>query len=63
MAEVIEKKFGVRYHPGHVWWLLERLGWSCQKPERRACECDEEAVERWRRERWPHIKKRPSGKA
>src|SRR5208282_6434216 len=25
MAEVIEKKFGVRYHPGHVWWLLASL--------------------------------------
>jgi len=59
MAEVIERRFGVRYHPGHVWWLLQRLGWSCQKPERRARECDEEAVERWRRERWAHIKKRP----
>jgi transposase len=63
MAEVIEKKFDVRYHPGHVWWLLERLGWSCQKPERRAREYDEEAVARWRRERWAHIKKRPSGRS
>ena len=61
MAEVIEKKFGVRYHPGHVWWLLEHLGWSCQKPERRARESDEEAIEQWRRERWAHIKKRPQG--
>lgn len=62
MAEVIEKKFGVRYHPGHVWWLLASLGWSCQKPERRARESDDEAVERWRRERWAHIKKRPVGR-
>jgi len=63
MAEVIEKKFGVRYHPGHVWRLLASLGWSCQKPERRARESDEAAIERWRRERWAHIKKRPQGKS
>ncbi len=62
MAEVIEKKFGVRYHPGHVWWLLASMGWSCQKPERRARESDEEAIERWRRVRWAHIKKRPPGR-
>jgi len=62
MAEVIEKTFGVRYHPGHVWWLLARLGWSCQKPERRARESDEEGIEHWRRARWAHIKKRPPGR-
>jgi len=63
IAEVIEKEFGVQYHPGHVWWLLERLGWSCQKPERRARECDEQVVARWRRSRWSHIKKRPAGRS
>jgi transposase len=26
VAELIEKEFGVQYHPGHVWWLLQRLG-------------------------------------
>jgi transposase len=59
VAEVIRREFRVRHHPCHVWWILVRLGWSCQKPERRARERDEEEIERWRRERWPHIKKRP----
>jgi transposase len=58
VAEVIRKRFGVRYHPNHMWRLLESLGWSCQKPEKRARERDEEAIERWKRYQWPHIKKR-----
>src|SRR6516225_10882940 len=31
IARVIRKHFGVRYHPGHVWWLMKGLRWSCQK--------------------------------
>ncbi len=59
VAEVIARTFGVRYHPAHVWKILRGEGWSCQKPERRARERDEAAIQRWRTERWPHIKKRP----
>ncbi len=59
VAEVIARTCGVRYHPAHVWKILRGEGWSCQKPERRAKERDEAAIERWRTERWPHIKKRP----
>jgi transposase len=59
VAEVIARTFGVRYHPAHVWKILRGEGWSCQKPERRARERDETAIQRWRTERWPHIKKRP----
>jgi hypothetical protein len=36
---------------------MHALGWSCQKPERRALERDEEAIERWKREVWPEVKK------
>lgn len=60
VAEVIARLFGVRYHPAHVWRILRGEGWSCQKPERRARERDEAAIQRWRQERWPHIKKRSS---
>ncbi|GMU20640.1 MAG: hypothetical protein AMXMBFR13_07370 [Phycisphaerae bacterium] len=48
VGEVIEKRFGVRYRPGHVWYVLKDLGWSCQKPERRARERDEQAIARRR---------------
>jgi len=59
VAEVIATTFGVQYHPCHVWKVLRGMGWSCQKPERRARERDEEAIRRWRQEDWPRIKKRP----
>ena len=58
VAEVIESHFGVSYHPSQVWRILLALGWSCQKPESRARERDEEAIARWRRVDWPRIKKR-----
>lgn len=57
VAQVIQRRFGVRYHSSHVWKLLRKLGWSCQKPEQRAREQDEEAVRRWRKCDWPRIKK------
>jgi transposase len=60
VAEVIAKTFGVQYHPCHVWKVLRGMGWSCQKPERRTRERDEKAIRRWREERWPDIKKRPT---
>ena len=63
VAEVIAVNFGVRYHPGHVWHVLRSMRWSNQKPERRARERDDQAVERWRREDWPRIKKRPKKRA
>jgi transposase len=57
VAALIEREFGVVYHPSHVWKLLTGLGWSCQKPERRARERDEAAIARWKRTAWPAIKK------
>jgi transposase len=63
VARVIEREFGVRYHPGHVWYILRDMGWSCQKPERRARERDEAAIEQWRTEDWPEVKKRRETKA
>jgi transposase len=60
VAEVIERVTGVRYHRGHVWRVLrEQLGWTRQRPARRAVERDEEAIDRWVRERWPKVKKAP----
>ena len=60
VAALVQEQFGVRYHPAHVWKVLTALGWSCQKPERRAVERDEVAIARWTREEWPRIKTRRS---
>jgi transposase len=57
IAKVIHQAFGVRYHPNHVWRILRELNWSCQVPERRPVQRDEDAVEHWKRYQWPHIKK------
>ena len=57
VAEVIAKKFGVTYHPAHVWKILRSLGWTPQKPEQRARERNEADIRRWRRQEWPRIKK------
>lgn len=57
VAEVIRKEFGVLYHPAHVSRLLKKLRLSLQKPQRRANQRDEGAIERWKEERWPELKK------
>jgi transposase len=59
VAEVIEKFTGVKYHPGHVWKVLRRMGWSRQRPARKAMERDDEAIEQWVNDRWPKVKKTP----
>jgi transposase len=62
IATVIERLTGVRYHPAWVWALLHhRLGWSVQRPMRRAVERDQAAIDRWVKERWPAIKQTPNG--
>jgi transposase len=57
VAELIHREFGVRYHPAHVSRLLRALGFSLQKPARRADQRDEEAIEHWKEDRWPELKK------
>lgn len=57
VAELIEQVCGVRYHPGHVWKILRRMNWSVQRPVGKALERDEEAIAKWRRKRWPQLKK------
>jgi transposase len=57
VAEVVAKRFQVEYHPDHVGKILHHLGWTCQKPEQRAREGDDAAMERWRKRDWPRIKR------
>jgi len=57
VAKLIKDRFGLRYHRSGVWFLLHRLGWSCQKPAKQAKERDEEAIRRWLWKRWPRIKR------
>jgi transposase len=60
VAAVIEAQTGVVYHPGHVWKLLgDKLGWSRQRPARRAVERDDEAIAGWVSTDWPRRKRGP----
>jgi transposase len=57
IAKLIHRRFHITYHPGHVWKILRALGWSCQKPERRATQRDEKAIAHWKRYVWPQIRR------
>jgi transposase len=57
IADVVARRFHVEYHPDYVGTLLHDLGWTCQKPEQRAREADDAAMEQWRKRDWPRIKK------
>ena len=59
VAGVIQELTGVRHHPGHVWRILRAMGWSRQKPARRATERNEEEIQRWVKQEWPRIKGGP----
>ncbi|WP_435851833.1 winged helix-turn-helix domain-containing protein [Streptomyces paromomycinus] len=55
---VVERVTGVPLSQATVWRLLTgRLGWSLQRPERRAVERDESEIARWIAHEWPRIKK------
>lgn len=61
VAHVIWKLFHVRYSVPQTWRLLRQLGWSRQRPARRARERNDAAIARWVRMTWPQIKKKPNG--
>src|SRR5438034_6561969 len=58
IAKVIEEEFGVSYHKDHVGRLLAQLHWTPQVPIRRAIQRDEKAIQRWREEVWPDLRRR-----
>ena len=59
---LIERLYGITFSQTHIWRLLGGLGFSVQKPERRAIERNEEAVQTWKRKTWPALKKKPAAK-
>ncbi len=59
VAQVIRRHFGIAYHVDHIGRLLRSLGWTPQRPTRRALERDEEGLQRWIKRDWPRIKKKP----
>lgn len=62
VSAVVKRELGVAYHPAHMSRILKELGWTPQKPTRRAKQRKEEEIESWKKERWPELKKRPKKK-
>ena len=58
VGKVIEERFGITIGVTAVGRLLHRIGIVPIKPLRRAYERDPEAIEHWRRERLPELKRR-----
>jgi transposase len=58
IGDVIEQRFGVRYHNHHVPRLLHQLGFSVQRPRKRLARADAEAQAYWLQVRLPAIKKK-----
>jgi transposase len=60
VAEIIARVTG-RPRPSisRTWGLLRRMGWSCQRPARRARQQDADAVAEFRERTWTAVKKTP----
>ncbi len=59
MARLMEKLTGVTYHPDHMSRLMKQLGFSYQRPAKRARERNEKQILEWKKTVWPRIKKSP----
>ena len=57
MARLIWDKFKVRYHPGSVWYIMKRIGWSNQRPQRQALQRNDETIKNWKKRAHPRVKK------
>ena len=59
VAKLISRLTDVHYHPGHVWKIMKKMGWSLQRPTLRAKERDEGKIQQWKEGTWPEVKKKP----
>src|SRR5258708_4621452 len=57
ISQLIQKLTGVSHHPGYVWYLLQEMDFSWQKPEPVAKERDDAEIEHWLAHEWPRIKR------
>jgi transposase len=56
VARLLRERLGVTHHPEHVRKILkQRLGWTSQKPKRKARERNDKEVERWKADELPRI--------
>jgi len=60
IGDLIEERFGVRYHNHHIPRLLHQLRFSVQRPRKRLARADLARQATWLRETLPRIKKKPA---
>ena len=61
IAALIEREFGVHYHPRYLERPLKAHGFSVQRPATRAKERDELVIAVWPKRDWVALKKRRAG--
>ena len=61
IAAVIEREFGIHYHPRSLERPLQAHGFSVQRPATRAKERDERVIAVWPKRDWGALKKRRAG--
>lgn len=58
VAQVIERHFGIKYHPAHVSRMVKKyINWTCQRPQPQSVDRDDGEIERWVGEDFPLIPK------
>lgn len=62
MAALIQREFGVRYHPEYIPRLLRSFGWTPQQPVTHASQQDEAKIAQFKTE-WAEVKKGRASKA
>lgn len=59
VADLVLKRFDVRFHHQYIPRLLAKLDFSVQRPRKRLARADADAQRDWAESRFPEIKKKP----
>jgi len=57
VRQLVKREFGVGLSESQIWRVLRDMGFSPQKPSKRAMQRDEKKAREWKTKRWPALKK------
>ena len=58
VAQLIQQRLGVSFHPSYLREWLTNRGYSPQRPQKRARQKNEETIAGWIKHDWPRIQKK-----
>ena len=58
VAELIQRRFGISFHPNYLRAWLTQRGYSPQRPTRRPRQRNDEVIAGWVNNDWPRIQKK-----